>query len=205
MEDIQFIERLRNGDQAAFMMLLDSYQTSLVRVAMIYVHEQEIAEEVVQETWVGVLRVLARFEGRSSLKTWVFSIAVNLARTRAQREGRYVPLSTDEEHSDEPSVSADRFHPADHPWNARHWAIPPQDWQEVPEERLLSQEVQEVIRRAIEDLPAQQRAVITFRDVQNWSTEEVCNVLSVTETNQRVLLHRARSVVRRKLEEYLEK
>ncbi len=202
--DIHFIEQLRDGNEEAFTQLLDLYYASMLRVALIYVREQEIAEDVVQETWIGVLRGLKQFEGRSSLKTWIFSILVNQARTRAQREGRYVPL-TAEEDDRAPAVDPEYFLPPDHPRNPGHWVTTPNDWGEIPEERFLSEETMQQVYRAIEQLSPHQREVITLRDIEGLSSDEICNILTISETNQRVLLHRARSAVRRALEKYLEK
>ena len=192
------VAALRAGDEAAFRALIEMYHAMLVRVARMYVSTQAVAEEVAQETWLAVLEGIHRFEGRSSLKTWVFRILTNRAKTRGIREGRSLPFSALD--PDEPAVPADRFHGADHNWPG-HWAAPPTGF---PEERLLAGETREVIERAIEALPPTQRAVISLRDVEGWSAEEVCNALTLTETNQRVLLHRARSAVRAALEQYLE-
>jgi RNA polymerase sigma-70 factor, ECF subfamily len=191
LEELQLVEALRAGDERAFEQLIRMYQASLIRVAQMYVSSRAVAEEVVQETWLAVLNGIGRFEGRSSLKTWIFRIVANRAKTRGEREGRTVPFSS--LGPPEPAVEGERF---DH----GHWASPPPDW---PEERLLAEESQRVIENAIELLPDVQRAVITLRDVQGWSADEVRNALELSETNQRVLLHRARSKVRRALEEYL--
>jgi RNA polymerase sigma-70 factor (ECF subfamily) len=204
-EEQQLIEQLRRGDESAFISLVESYQPSMMRVALLYVHETEVAEEVVQETWVGVLRGLNRFEGRSSVKTWVFSILTNSAKTRAQREGRTIPFSAFDELESgdgEPSVDPSRFQNTRDP---DHWSLRPESWDGIPETQLLSKETLALVHQAIEALPPNQRTVITFRDVDGWSAEEVCNVLGISETNQRVLLHRARSSVRNALEHYLEK
>lgn len=202
--DAQFLEALRMGDEAAFAALVEKYHASMVRVAMMYISSRVIAEEVVQETWIGVLKGLARFEGRSSLKTWIYSILINRAKTHAQREGRYVQLSLDEDSEDgEPTVSPDRFNPRDHPLYANHWVTEPDDWNAVPERRMISRETLHVIQEAIDALPPNQRTVITLRDVDQLTSEEVCNILDITETNQRVLLHRARAKVRNALEQYL--
>ena len=199
---MQLVEALRSGDERAFEELLRMYQAALVRVAQIYVSSRAVAEEVVQETWLAVLNGIDRFEGRSSLKTWIFRILANRAKTRAAREGRTIPFSAlrDARAVPEAAVDADRFLDPEHPRWPGHWATRPTGW---PEEQLLGQETQRVIDDAIERLPAAQRAVITLRDVRGWSAEEVCNALELTETNQRVLLHRARSKVRGALEEYL--
>jgi RNA polymerase sigma-70 factor (ECF subfamily) len=202
LEELQLVEALRAGDERAFEQLIRMYQAALVRVAQIYVSSRAVAEEVVQETWLAVLNGIDRFEGRSSLKTWIFRILANRAKTRAERERRTIPFSAlrNPEGVPEPAVDADRFRDPEDPRWPGHWASPPRDW---PEDRMLADETQMVIADAIERLPAAQRAVITLRDVQGWSAEEVCNALELTETNQRVLLHRARSKVRRALEEYL--
>lgn len=193
----QLLEALRAGDEEAFAALVREYNPSLVRVARMYVSNQAAAEEVAQETWLGVLNGLDRFEGRSSLKTWLFRILTNKAKTKGVRERRTLPFSSfvgdgDEEDT---AVDADRF--------ARdgHWMSPPRG---VPEERLLAGEARAAIGAAIGALPENQRAVITLRDVEGLSAEEACNVLGLSETNQRVLLHRARAKVRAALERYLE-
>ena len=178
------------------------YNAALLRVAQIYVPTRAVAEDVVQDTWIGVLNGIDRFEGRSSLKTWIFRILTNIAKTRGQREGRTLPFSALERPDAVPeaAVDADRFLPADHDRWPGHWASKPEPW---PEERLLASETAAVVERAIEALPPAQRAVISLRDVQGWNAEETCNALGVSETNQRVLLHRARSKVRQALEDYL--
>jgi RNA polymerase sigma-70 factor (ECF subfamily) len=206
-EEAGLIQALRSGDEAAFAALLDTHHAALVRLAMVYVHNHAVAEEVAQETWLGVLQGLDRFEARSSLKTWIFHILVNRAKTRAAREGRHIPFSAvwnpDLEPA-EPAVSPERFLSADHPQWPHHWAAPPRSWGNSPEERLVSRETLGYIREAVATLPPSQREVITLRDIEGWTSQEVCNLLGVTETNQRVLLHRARSKVRRALEQYLD-
>ena len=202
-DDAATISALRDGDENVFRSLVEELHPSLVRVAQIYVSSRAVAEEVVQETWVGVLRGLDRFEGRSSLKTWIFRILTNTAKTRAVRERRTLPFSALQSPGTvpEPAVDAERFRPDDDPHWPGHWASPPA---ELPEERLLAAETRARLAEAIEALPASQRAVIRLRDVDGWSSDEVCNALGLTETNQRVLLHRARSKVRAALERYLE-
>jgi RNA polymerase sigma-70 factor, ECF subfamily len=195
--EASLVARLRSGDESAFRALIEMYHAMLVRVARMYVSSQAVAEEVAQETWLAVLEGIDRFEGRSSLKTWIFRILTNRAKTRGIREGRSLPFSSLE--ADGPSVEADRFHGDGHAWPG-HWAAQPAGF---PEERLLAGEAREVIERAIEALPPTQRAVISLRDIEGWSAEEVCNALTLSETNQRVLLHRARSSVRAALEQYL--
>ncbi len=200
--EAQLLEALRAGDEAAFAQLVREYQPSLVRVARIYVSTQAAAEEVAAETWLAVLDGLDRFEGRSSLKTWIFRILTNIAKTRAQRDGRTLPFSAlrDPGRVPESAVDADRFLDPEHPRWPGHWAVRPEPW---PDDALVAAETQAVVAEAIEALPPAQRAVISLRDVEGWSSEEVRNALELSETNQRVLLHRARSKVRRALESYL--
>jgi RNA polymerase sigma-70 factor (ECF subfamily) len=205
-DELELVARLRAGDEGAFETMIDRYHRSLLRMALLYVPSRAIAEEVVQETWLGVLQGLSRFEGRSSLKTWIFRILTNRARTRGQREGRSIPFSavwSPESDTAEPAVEAERFAPPEREW-AGHWVSRPHNWDALPEERLLGRETRAQIQRAIDALPGSQREVITLRDVEGWNSEEVCNILSISETNQRVLLHRARSKVRRTLEQYLD-
>ena len=201
-EDGQLVAALRAGDEDAYRRVVTEWHPMLLRVAQIFVPSRAVAEEVVQETWLRVLGALDRFEGRSSLRTWVFRILVNTAKTRAQREGRVVPFSAldDPGRIPEAAVDADRFLGPDHERFPGHWASPPRA---LPEERLLAAETRAVIAAAIDELPAAQRAVITLRDVAGWDADDVCNALDVTEVNQRVLLHRARAKVRRALEDYL--
>jgi RNA polymerase sigma-70 factor (ECF subfamily) len=204
-DDAALVEALRAGDEDAFVGLIRAHHSVLLRMAMTYVSSRAVAEEVVQETWLAVLKGLDRFEGRSSLKTWIFRIASNIARTRAVREGRCHPFASlpagDAERS-EPSVDPDRFFPADHPRLPGRWARAPVPWRS-PEERVLSGETRDVIRDAVERLPVAQRLVITLRDIEGWSADETCRALELTDGNQRVLLHRARSKVRAALERHL--
>ena len=201
-EDARIVDALRNRDEAAFARLLREHHAALLRVARIYVSSTAVAEEVVQDTWLAVVAGVDRFEGRSSLKTWIFRILTNIAKTRAQREGRTLPFSALRRPDvvPEPAVEPERFLDPEHPRWPGHWASKPTAW---PEERLLDAETRQTIERAIEALPPAQRAVISLRDVEGWAPEEVCNALGLSETNQRVLLHRARSKVRRALEDYL--
>jgi RNA polymerase sigma-70 factor (ECF subfamily) len=202
IDDARVVKALRARDESVFEMLMREYNPSLLRVAQIYVTSRAVAEEVVQETWLGVLNGIDRFEARSSLKTWIFRILTNIAKTRAQREGRTLPFSALERPDavPEPAVGPERFLPPDHARWPGHWAAKPEPW---PEERLLAGETRAVVEHAIEQLPPAQRAVISLRDVEGWSSEETCNALGLSETNQRVLLHRARSKVRQALEDYL--
>jgi RNA polymerase sigma-70 factor (ECF subfamily) len=196
-EDAPLLDALRAGDERAFATLVDKYGPSLLRLARLYVPSRAVAEEVVQETWLAVLTGVERFEGRSSLKTWLFRILTNKAKTRGQRESRILPFSSLAADGDEDgtAVPVERFA------RGGAWATPPQG---VPEERLLASETRARVEEAIAALPPNQRAVITLRDVEGLSAEEACNVLGLTETNQRVLLHRARAKVRAALERYLE-
>jgi RNA polymerase sigma-70 factor (ECF subfamily) len=205
VEDLELLARLRGGDEGAFAQLVEGLYGSMLRVAMLHVGNRAVAEEVVQDAWVGVLRQLDRFEGRSSLRTWVLRIVSNRAKTRAVRERRTLPFSSLDgldEHGG-PAVEPERFLPAGEPW-AGHWASPPRSWRDIPEERLLSQEVRAEVERAVELLPPTQRAVIVLRDVEGMTAAETCDQLGLSEGNQRVLLHRARSRVRRALERYLD-
>jgi len=198
-DDAAVVAALRRGDEAAFASLIERYQSSLLRLAMAYVATREQAEDAVAETWLGVLNGIDRFEGRSSLKTWIFRILINRAKTKGVREHRSVPFS-DLEGGDaddsEASVDPSRF-------RAGAWSAPPASWEGIPEERLLSAETRAVVEDAIAALPDGQRAVITLRDVRGFTAPETVEVLGITEANQRVLLHRARSKVRARLEEYL--
>jgi RNA polymerase sigma-70 factor (ECF subfamily) len=205
-DDQTLLTALRGGDETAFQELIDTYSASLLGVARTYVDSRSVAEEVVQETWLGVLRGLDRFEERSSLKTWIFKILTNIATRRGMRERRTVPFSAlaeAESGDEEAAVDADRFLPADHDRWPHHWALGPTRW-ETPEEGLLSSETTEQILDAIEALPPAQRTVITLRDVQGWPSDEVCATLGLSEGNQRVLLHRARSKVRTALERHFD-
>jgi RNA polymerase sigma-70 factor, ECF subfamily len=204
-EDLRTAAALRAGDETAFRELVERHHAGLIRVALMYVRTRAVAEEVVQDTWIGVLRSLPRFEGRSSLRTWIFRILANQARTRARREARSVPFSALAGPDDDaPAVDPDRFLSAEHPAFAGHWGSPPRSWDTIPEERLLARETRERVLEAIDGLPATQRAVISLRDVEGWSSDEVCDLLEISEGNQRVLLHRARSKVREALEDYLD-
>jgi RNA polymerase sigma-70 factor (ECF subfamily) len=206
-DERELVEALRRGDEDAFMRLMTMYYSAMKRLALMYVPNAAVADDVIQETWVGVLEGIHRFQGRSSLKTWIFRILLNVAMTRGQRESRSVPFSAlpqTQANADEPAVDLDRFLPPDHPQRPHHWASLPHSWEHIPEDRLLSGETRERIRAAIEMLPTQQRQVIVLRDVEGWPADEVCNALAISETNQRVLLHRARSKVRRALERYLD-
>ena len=204
--DLDIVDRLRAGDEDAFVALLGRHSSAMLRLASVHLPRAS-AEEVVQDTWLAVLEGVRRFEGRSSLKTWIFTILVNHTRTRAQREGRTLPFSAlvnPAEEAAEPSVDPSRFLGADHPQWPHHWAAPPKSWGASPEESLLTRECQERVQQAIDALPPGQRQIISLCDVEGWEPEEVCRLIGLTRTNQRVLLHRARSKVRRALEQYFE-
>jgi RNA polymerase sigma-70 factor, ECF subfamily len=203
-DDRTLCAALRRGDEHAFAALVERYHVPLRRLALTYVRSAAVADEVVQETWLGVLKGIDRFEGRSSLKTWIYQILTNTAKTRAQREGRTVPLSSIQSFGDdEPAVDPSRFLDEQHERYPGHWAAPPTRWDRLPEESLLGRETLEVLRTAIDALPEMQRRVIVLRDMEGWSAEEACDLLDLSEANQRVLLHRARSKARAALEAHL--
>jgi RNA polymerase sigma-70 factor (ECF subfamily) len=195
------IDALRRGDQAAFTALLERHNRPLLRLAQFYVRDAATAEEVVQDTWLGVLEGIDRFEGRSSLNTWICRILTNRAKSRGQREQRQVPMSALAGGPDEPEVEERRFRPIDDPRYPQHWAQPPRAW---PHERLLAHETMEQVRLAVAQLPPAQQVVLGLRDVDGWSAEQVCEALEITPGNQRVLLHRARARLRGALESYME-
>jgi RNA polymerase sigma-70 factor, ECF subfamily len=200
----QVIVLLRAGDAGTFRDLVDQHGPLMLRIAHMYVRNRAVADEVVQEAWLGVLNGIDRFEARSSLKTWIFRILMNIAQRRARQERRTVPLSSlvADTHEGHPSVAVERFIGPDAAW-PRHWATVPQRFSALPEDRLLSQETLQIAAKSIAVLPPSQRAVIELRDVHGWTSTEVCGLLEITEANQRVLLHRARSKVRQALEDHL--
>ncbi|MGD9695247.1 MAG: RNA polymerase sigma factor [Thermoleophilia bacterium] len=204
-DEARLLAALRAGDEAAFARLVDGYGPTLLRLALAHVPSRAVAEEVVQETWLAVLDGLDRFEGRSSLRTWIAGILLNKARTCGERERRTLPFSflgrRREEGRAEPAVDRDRFQ-GRRDERPGWWAVPPDRW-EQPDERLSRDEARDVMLVAISRLPARQREVITMRDLSGWSAEEACDALGVSEINQRVLLHRARSKVRAALEDHL--
>lgn len=199
--DAQVVARLLAGDEGEFERVVTAHHGPMLRFARIFITKADVAEEVVQEAWLAVLRGLPTFEGRSSLKTWIFRILANRARTRATREARVVPFAelaaADEDGAAEAEL--ERRFTAD-----GHWALPPVDWHvRSPEALVLRQEAMHHLGRALEALPPAQRTVVTLRDVDGWTAAEVCAALQISEANQRVLLHRARSRLRRALEEVL--
>jgi RNA polymerase sigma-70 factor (ECF subfamily) len=204
--DREILARLRAGDEAAFTSLVNRYHSSLLRLAMVHVTDRSVAEEVVQEAWIGILEGLDRFEERSSLKTWMFRILSNKAKTRGVRESRhttFTALAAPEDEADEPAVDPSRFRSSGH-W-AGYWTSYPQPWDDAtPEKLFLSKEGAAYLEEAIQALPANLRHILILRDVEGAGAKEVCDMLGITEVNQRVMLHRARSRVRRALEQYVE-
>lgn len=205
-EDARTVAALRAGDERVFMELVNAYGPSMLRVALLYVKTRAVAEEVVQDAWLGVLNGINRFEGRSSLKTWIFRILTNTAKSRGEREGRSLPFSSlapQDLEPGEPSVEPDRFLGDGDRWTS-HWASSPRRFDELPEGKLISRETMAIVQEVVESLPEAQRVVITMRDIAGYDSEDVCDALGISEGNQRVLLHRARTRVRRALEEYVE-
>lgn len=195
------LEALRDGDEGAFSRLVDRHHASMIRVARLYVGSTAAAEEVAQEAWLGVVQGIARFEGRSTLEAWIFAIVANCAKRRGAQERRTVPLSSlarDDEGG--PAVDPERFLDGAHPRWPGHWSQPPEPW---TSDQVDSRETLEAIAAAMEKLPPMQRAVMTMRDVEGLGADETCQVLGLSDANQRVLLHRARSKVRSALEAYL--
>ena len=206
--EAELVGRLRDGDEAAFALVLDQWSPGMLRLDRSFVSTPDSAAEVVQDTWLAVLPALDRFEGRSSLRTWVYRILVNTAKRRAAREHRFVPVSSLGPGRAEagPTVDPDRFQGPDEPY-PRHWRTLPAPWPDLvpsPEQCTLDAELQARLEDALDELPERQRAVITLRDVQGRPAEEVCTILEISSANQRVLLHRARAHVRARLEVYLD-
>jgi RNA polymerase sigma-70 factor (ECF subfamily) len=205
-EELRTVEALRAGDEQAFVEVVRRYSPTMMRVALLYVSSPAVADEVVQEAWKGVISGIGRFEGRSTLRTWLFRVLTDIAKTRGERERRSVPYSAlvaGELDADEPAVEPDRFLKSASRW-PDFWFSSPRRWRELPEACLLSQQTRELLKHAVDSLPAVQRAVIVLRDIEGWRAQEVCELLGVTEGHQRVLLHRARAKARRALEEHLD-
>lgn len=197
---VEQVEALRAGDEQAFRELVATHQGMLLRLARVYAPSQAVAEECVQETWLAVIRGLRGFDGRASLRTWICRILVNVARRQAGREARTVPFSAlSTGHG--PTVDPDRFY-ASGPYEG-HWLAFPDNWSRLPEHQVIGDETQRVARDAIDELALPQRVVITLRDLEGWTADEVCAVLDITDGHQRVLLHRARGRVREALASYL--
>ena len=201
--EAELLARLRAGDEEAFEALVARHYATMLAVAQTYVKGRAIAEEVVQETWLGVIQGLDRFEGRSALKTWIISILVNKAKTRGAREARSVPFASLAAEDDEPAVAPERFRGRDDAYPG-HWRAAPGNWHRSADVTVEDRETLRIAMRAIAELPPAQRTVIRMRDVEGYSSEEVCAALDVSEGNQRVLLHRARSRVRSALERHFD-
>ena len=204
-DDRSVIDALRRGDETAFARVVDHYHASLRRVARLYVSNHAVADDIVQDTWLSVIQGIRAFEGRSSLKTWIFRILINCAKTRAVREGRTVPRARFDEEVEvaAAAVAPDSFQAADQRAERGQWTRSRPDLGASPERRLLAREARARLQNAIAALPEHQRLVLILRDVEGCSTEEVSNALGFQETNTRVLLHRARARVRAALEPYL--
>jgi len=196
-DDEAILRALREGDEQVFSELVDRWSQIMLRLALSRVESRAVAEEVVQDAWLTVLRSLDRYERRSTFRTWVFGIVVNLARSRARAERREVPLPP----ASAPSVAQARFLPRTHPRWPHHWALEPAAWR-TPEDELLAGETRKIIIDAIDALPPTQREVIVLRDIEGLPSTDACNILGLKDTHQRVLLQRARSRVRNALERY---
>ncbi|MFJ8207717.1 RNA polymerase sigma factor [Streptomyces sp. NPDC096033] len=201
--DEVLVQRLRARDEETFALVLDSWSGGMLRLAMSFVSTKDSAEEAVQDTWLAVIRGIHNFEGRASLKTWVYRILVNTAKARGTKESRTVPFASLLPEEEGPTVDAERFRPVGEQY-AGHWVAgqEPRPWH-IPEDHVLRGEVRELITEAIDELPPRLRTVITLRDVAGYGSEEVCSLLEISPGNQRVLLHRGRALLRRKLEAYL--
>ena len=200
--DAELADRLRAGDEAAFRLVLDAWSSSMLRLARSFVSTNDSAEEVVQEAWLGVIRGIDRFEGRAALKTWVFRILVNIAKGRGVKESRTLPFSSLLPEDEGPAVDPSRFRPASDPYPG-HWnpGQKPQTWA-LPESAALQGEVRRVVGEALAALPDRHRIVVTLRDVEGYASDEVCSMLNISPGNQRVILHRARAMIRTRLETY---
>lgn len=197
-EDLELASRLANRDEEAFRTLVERHHASLLRLALNFVANHAAAEEVVQDTWLGVVSGIREFQGRSTLKGWIFRILTNRAKTRGIREKRSVPFSSFSIDTEEPAVEPSRFDASG------VWARPPEPWDaDSPEDLLIRKEARAVMEHAIGELPPNQRAVLTLRDLEGFESVEVCNILELSETNQRVLLHRGRARIRQALERHL--
>ena len=190
LDEVELLTRLRAGDEEAFAVLVDRHHAAMVRLATTYVRSRAVAEEVAQDAWLGVLRGLDGFEGRSSLRTWLYRIVVNRAISAGLHERRHVPVEVSELEDNNGRFAQDG-----------HWVTPPVHWSDEIIERITAPEVAACIRQLIDQLPPSQRQVVTLRDVEGLSSEEVCGILRITESNQRVLLHRARTRIRTLLEQ----
>ncbi|MCC7241512.1 MAG: RNA polymerase sigma factor [Acidobacteria bacterium] len=192
--DEALVAQVLAGDEDAFIPLMARYQRSLLRLARNYVRDAALAEDVVQDTWMGFLRGIEKFEGRSTFKTWLFRVLANRAKSRAVKEARYVPMADE----GDPAPDGDAFDPAG------GWRVPPREWKVTPERLLLSTELLDLVHEALSGLPSSQRTVVSLRDLEDLDADEVCNILGISETNQRVLLHRGRTKLRAALAARLE-
>lgn len=204
-DDDALLASLKRGEEIAFVELVDRHGAAMLRFARMYAGDEALAEDCVQDAWLGVIRGAGGFERRSSVRTWIFRILLNRLRTRLQREGKFVAFSALEwkrGSEREPAVDESRFLPGNHARWPGHWTQPPVAWAASPEDELLAEEVRALVMTALQSVPPAQRQVMTLRDVEGWDSSEVCELLDISEANQRVLLHRARSRVRRELERY---
>ncbi len=196
-DDAAVVRALLQRDEKTFVALVDAHHQALLRLAQNFVSSQAVAEEVVQETWLAVIKGIDGFEGRSRLKTWIFRILVNRAKTRGGREGRSIPFSALSGDAEDTCSDPERFS------EAGHWKKPPSSWSlDRPDSAMLRRESMQLLRKEIGKLPANQQIVVTLRDVQGCSSSDVCNILEISESNQRVLLHRARSHLRDSMEAF---
>jgi RNA polymerase sigma-70 factor, ECF subfamily len=195
--DDELVDALRAGDERAFAELIDRYSPAMLAVARMHVSGREAAEDVVQDTWLALLKGIDGFEGRSSLRTWLFRVLVNIAKTRGVREKRSTPIDLE----DGPTVSPERFQSDEDRWPG-HWVRFPQPWHESPERSLLAVEALDLVERELARLPEQQRLVVALRDVDGYDSDEVCAMLDLSAGNQRVLLHRGRARIREALAGY---
>jgi RNA polymerase sigma-70 factor (ECF subfamily) len=202
-QEAALVAQLRAGEESAFVALIEMYNSALMRLARQYVDTAALADEVVQDTWIALLDSLPRFEGRSSLKTWIFRILVNVARSRRRKEARSIPFSSAFPAEDDQRGPEPAFFPSWVPKLGGHWFSAPERWEEQPDQVALSSETRALLDGAIDGLPAGQREVITLRDIEGYGPDEVCNILGISDTNQRVLLHRARTKVRKALAPHL--
>lgn len=202
VDEAGVVARLRAGDERAFAQVVDAYTPAMLRLARLVGLGPAAAEDAVQDSWLRAVRGLDGFEGRSSFRTWLFTILTNCARKRLAADGRTQPFGDLDGGPADPVVDDVRFFPPSHPRWAGMWTTLVESWDSIPDDRLLAGEARQHFRDAIEELPERQAAVFLLRDVEGWSSEEVCEVLELTPENQRVLLHRARNRVRARLEEY---
>lgn len=198
-DEATVLRRLRDGDEQAFTGLVSELSPALLRLALLHVPSRAVAEEVVQDTWLAVVGGIDRFEGRSTVRTWIFRILLNRARSTGVREHRTIPFSSAWRDEHAPAVPPERFRPAGSP-QAGAWAAPPVPWDELPEDRSMAAEVRLLIERSVAELPARQREVVTARDLLGMEADEVCDLFALSDGNQRVLLHRGRSRIRAALE-----